>query len=413
MAERNKRSPMSRISLHRPRHTRAVWLRPATDTRLLPSPFPPTIPHLNTHYKRCPKALRLRLRSDQSPSRPLHGRFPDKNRLALSKGQCQVRAPLTRRIRFASSGDALEHSVMSPPWAIAPCSDSPGLDLAGQSEQSDERRLKTNAPFLDSTVAALAGQSEQSDERRLKTNAPFTDSTVVTIGELRSTNAGHGSTLPSLRVVERFWWTRLPHREPIARLHHIFSEARGCRKAGFDVEHPLSRTTPIGTGVAAFLRNRPGPSIPSPSRFLRHSCGGRSQMRRGVNPSPEGQGSRSSGRTLPSPSLPLVHLPIRDDRPVAQGVDAPLGASTPLTPPTKGTAISHAHPFSIAGSPIPGRWRTIFPENNHTGTNFRLNQSKAPTRTTPSPPCDTSPLRPHPPQSKMQHAPLEHPPQED
>ena len=385
MAERNQRSPMSRISLHRPRHTRAVWTARPPTRASFPAPFHPPSPISTPTTSAAPRPIASAPAAinHRPPRSPCYGRFPDKNRLALSKGHCQVRAPLTRRIRFASSGDALEHSVMSPPWAIAPCSDSPGLDLAGQSEQSDERRLKTNAPFLDSAVAALAGQSEQSDERRLKTNAPFTDSTVVTIGELRSTNAGHGSTLPSLRVVERFWWTRLPHREPIARLHHIFSEARGCRKAGFDVEHPLSRTTPIGTGVAAFLRNRPGPSIPSPSRFLRHSCGGRSQMRRGVNPSPEGQGSRSSGRTLPSPSLPLVHLPIRDDRPVAQGVDAPSGASTPLTPPTKGTAISHAHPFSIAGSPIPGRWRTIFPENNHTGTNFRLNQSKAPTGTTP------------------------------
>ena len=126
---------MSRNSLIRPRRYRAVSDRPATGTRLFPSPFPPNIPH----YKRCPKAHRLRLRSDQSLSLPVYvtgyGRFPDKKRLALSKGQCQVRAALNRRIRFASSGDALEHSVMSPPraivppWAIAPCSDSHGLDL--------------------------------------------------------------------------------------------------------------------------------------------------------------------------------------------------------------------------------------------------------------------------------------------
>ena len=200
---------MSRNSLIRPRRYRAVSDRPATGTRLFPSPFPPNIPLHIPHYKRCPKAHRLRLRSDQSLSLPVYvtgyGRFPDKKRLALSKGQCQVRAALNRRIRFASSGDAPEHSVMSPPraivppWAIAPCSDSHGLDLAGQSEQSDERRLKTNAPFLDAAVAALAGQSEQSDERRLKTNAPFLDSTVVTTGELPTTNAGHGSPLPSLR----------------------------------------------------------------------------------------------------------------------------------------------------------------------------------------------------------------------
>ena len=95
-------------------------------------------------------------------------------------------------------------------------------------------------------------------------------------------------------------------------------------------------------------------------------------MRQGVNPSPEGQGPRSSGRTLPFSG--------RDDRPVAQGV----GVHTP-PPPTKATAISHAHPFPIAGSPIPGRRRNIFPENNHTGTNIRLNQSKAPHRDNPLP----------------------------
>ena len=60
--ERDKKSPMSRISLHRPRRNRAVWDRPATGTRLFPCPFPPNFPH----YKRCPKAHRLRLRSDQS-----------------------------------------------------------------------------------------------------------------------------------------------------------------------------------------------------------------------------------------------------------------------------------------------------------------------------------------------------------
>ncbi len=352
---------MSRTGLHRPRHTRAVRDRPATGTRLLPNPFPPTILHLNSHYKRCPKALRLRLRSDQSPSRPPHGRSPDKSRHALTSGHCQVRAPLTRRIPFASSGDAPEHGVMSlpraiaPPWAIAPFPDSPGVDLAGQSEQSDERRLKTNAPFKDSTVVTTgelrstnAGHGSPLPSLRMVehfwwTGLPHTenfsglvhipsevrgkDSTVVTIGELRSTNGGHGSPLPSLGMVEHFWWSRPPHSETSSRLFHIPSEVRGCRKAGFDVEHPLRRTKPIGTGVAAFLRNRPGPSIPSTSRFLRLSCGGR-------NPSLEGQGPRSSGRTLPS--LPLVHFLCRDDRPVAQGVGAPSGVPTPLTPPTKG-----------------------------------------------------------------------------
>ena len=273
---------MSRTSLHMPRHTRAVWLRPATGTRLFPYPFPPNVPPHIPHYKRCPKAHRLRLRSDQSLFPPVqatgYGRSPDKTWLALSKGPCQVRAPLTRRIRFASSGDALEHSVMSPPWAIAPPPDSPGLDLAGESEQSDNLRLKTNAPFRDSTV--------------------------VTIGELRSTNAGHGSTLPSLRVVGHFWWSRLPHTEIIL------------------ASPPLSRTSS--------QKHLPG-AVAEPASMWNIRCGGKHPS---VQASPS---SCATVRDLPSP-LPLVHFPSRDDRPVAQGVDAPNGASTPLPRPKKGTA---------------------------------------------------------------------------
>ena len=284
---------MSRTGLHRPRHSRAVCHRSAPGMRLLPNPFPPPIPHFNPHYKRCPKALRLRLRSDQSPSRPLHGRFPDKSRHALSKDHCQVRAPLTRRIRFASSGDAPEHSVMSPPWAIAPPPDSHGLDLAGQSEQSDERRLKTNAPFTDSTVVTTGehpttngGHGSTLPSLRMVehfwwTGLPHTenfsglvhilsevrgkDSTVVTTGELPTTNAGLGSPLPSLGMVEHFWWSGLPHSETSSRLLHILSEVRGCRRVVADVKRPQGRTPRIATGVAVFLHKRPGPSIPSTS----------------------------------------------------------------------------------------------------------------------------------------------------
>ena len=46
---------MSRNSLHRPRRPRVVWDRPATGTRLLPSPFPPTVPLHIPQYKRCPR----------------------------------------------------------------------------------------------------------------------------------------------------------------------------------------------------------------------------------------------------------------------------------------------------------------------------------------------------------------------
>ena len=222
---------MSRTSLHRPDRPRAVSDRPAPDTRLLPTPFPLS-PHLNPHYKRCLQAERLCLRSDQPLLRPVpvtgYGRFPDKNQHALSKDPCQVRAPLIGRFGFATSGDALEHSVMLLPGASVP-------------------------------PRAFVPR----------------DSTVVAFGEAKLPGDGSESTPPYLRMVGHFWWSRLPHTEISSRLPHIFSEARGCRRAVVDVEHPLWRTTRIGTGVAVFLRKSPGPSIPSLSRFLRHSCGGR------------------------------------------------------------------------------------------------------------------------------------------
>ena len=204
---------MSRIALTRPRRNRAVWDRPAPDTRLLPNPHSPS-----PHYKRCSKAERLRLRSDQSTSRSQHGRFPDKSRFALSKGPCQVRPSLSRHIILAPSGDAHEHGVMLLNRAIVP-----------------------------------------------------RDSAVVALGELIPPSDGIESTPPYLRMVGHFWWSRLPHTEISSRLLHILSEARGCRRVVADVEHPLWRTTLIGAGVAVFLRNRPGPSIPHSFLLSQHS----------------------------------------------------------------------------------------------------------------------------------------------
>ncbi len=455
---------MSRTSLIRPRRPRAVCHRPATDTRLLPSPFPPTILHINTHYKRCPKALRLRLRSDQSPSRSLYGRSPDKSRHALSQGPCQVRAPLTRRIRFAASGDAPEHGVMSlpwaiaPPWASAPFPDSPGADLAGQSEQSDHVRLKTNAPFKDSTVVTTgvfpttnAGHGSPLLSLRMVehfwwSRPPHTenlsgllhipsevrgkDSTVVTIGELRSTNGGHGSPLPSLGMVEHFWWTRLPRTENFSGLVHIPSEVRGCRRAVTDVNPPLRRTPPIGTGVDAFLRNRPGPSIalPSPthkSAYPSPTIGGHPCLEEAAGPAPahpkETTTLSSTVRTpaacgssppsLPSYPTSAVLPRVTPRRPGSHqpSHSPPLWTAFPSTlcnsptPPCK-TSIAPSKPFnppSLSGqgnSPLLAQTKPKAPQNlrgfSRNNQNSRLsphiNQKPPP----PGPPCPLIPPSP-------------------
>ena len=209
--------------------------------------------------------------------------------------------------------------AIAPPWAFVPFPDSPGLDLAGQSEQSYDVRLKTNAPFKDSTVVTTgelpttnAGHGSPLPSLRVVehfwwTGLPHTenfsallhilsevrgkDSTVVTTGEHPTTNAGHGSPLPSLRMVEHFWWTGLPHTENFSGLVHIPSEVRGCRRAVADVNRPLERTPLISTGVDAFLRNRPGPSItlPSPthkSAYPSPTIGGRPCLEEAAGPAP-------------------------------------------------------------------------------------------------------------------------------
>ncbi len=279
---------MSPTSLYRPRPPRAVRHRPATDTRLLPIPYPrldhslgrgiplalsgvegsqerngwghlPCSPHPNSHYKRCPKVPRLRLRSDQSPSRSLHGRSPDKSRHTLSKGCCQVRAPLIRRKGIAPSGDAPERSVMSLPWASAPLPDSPAAALGEADPTSDGR--ESPLPFLRMVEHFWWSRPHRESFSRL----------LHILSELRGCRRAVTDVKRLLRRTSRigtmaghFWWSR-PHRETSSRLLHIPSEVRGCRRVVADVKRPMVGTPLIGTGVDAFSRNRPGPST-TPTR---------------------------------------------------------------------------------------------------------------------------------------------------
>ena len=352
---------MSRNSLHRPRPPRAVWNCPATYTRLLPNPYSPC-PQLNTHYKRCPRAERLRLRSDQSSSRPLHGRSPDKSRHALLQGS---------RLRISAPVEG--HTYVAD------------LVLAGESQQSDERRLKTNAPFKDSTVVTTgelpttnAGHGSTLLSLRMVehfwwTRPPRTenfsallhilsevrgkDSPVAALGEADPRSGGNESTLPFLRMVEHFWWTRLPHSEIPSRLLHILSEVRGCRRVVVDVEYPLWRTPSIGTGVDAFSRNRPGPSIPHSFLLCQHS-----------------------GLFTPS-FLRRQSLPLRRQGNLSPeaGRGAPSVAATGWSP--WGEASSHHPRKAPSTSARPRREKPGFPQNNQKSRlSPRINQNPPPTK---------------------------------
>ena len=195
------------------------------------------------------------------------------------------------------------------------------------------------------------------------------DSTVVTTGLLPTTNAGHGSPLPSLGMVEHFWWSRPPHSETSSRLFHIPSEVRGCRKAVPDVKHPLWRTKRIGTGVDAFSRNRPGPSItsPSPSRLLRHS-----RPRSFIHPR---KGKVSAPRGIPYfPTHPLNHvIPMPCEE---SGVGLPSPLSHPRFSLRHSRLRSRIHSLPIPGVPTPEK--TKFPRKQSKTTPAPAHQSKLP-----------------------------------
>ena len=229
---------MSRTSLHRPRRPRVVWDRPATGTRLFPCPFPPNAPLHFPHYKRCPKAHRLRLRSDQSLSRPVHvtgyGRSPDIVRLALFKGNCRIGAPLTGR-----SGSALGASK-EPKY--------PGL------------RLRAITPLQDYTVVPLGEPLSPGDGSQLplppplrvaERNSPSPDSTVVALGEAMPHSDGIESTPPYLRMV----WALLvvetaPHRDYLASL------PRPLRSTGLSQSRRLCGTSAVADNTHRYRRRR-------------------------------------------------------------------------------------------------------------------------------------------------------------
>ena len=259
---KDQRSPMSRNSLNRPRHPRAVWDRPAPGTRLLPIP---------------------------SSFHPLgDGRSIDFSRHTLLYGHSRVSALSERRSAPATATGAREGlwpDNVGSPEAIAPRVYStvarPGEHISPGDGSEDALPLLRMA------------------ERKWDL-FPLLDSPVVSLGDPLRPSSGVESALPSLRMVERVPCmdmpnpmvqrvpcTDIPHREMLSGL---VQTSKGCWGGLGPMYSPLS---------------------------------------------PE---SRTFHR------LPLVHCPIRDDRPVALGVGAPNGASTPLP----SSSHSPAHPVGDA-----------------------------------------------------------------
>ena len=160
-----------------------------------------------------------------------------------------------------------DHPLFLSQYCLTPVSDDGRfLDSTRQSLlRGRHSRLRTPKPGCVYVAGIdLAGESDKPAHDRLLATEPFRDSTVVTIGELRSLDDGLGSKLPSISVVEHYWWTGRPHTETFSRLIHILKDIWGCRRVIVDA-------TGVGAGVAAFLRKSLGPSIVKPFIFTARS----------------------------------------------------------------------------------------------------------------------------------------------
>ena len=204
---------MSRNSLHRPRRPRAVWDRPAHDTRLLSNPFPP----------------------------PGDGRSIDSTRHTSSRGHSRGYAPF----------QGLCPDFVGSPEAIAPRVYSPVASLGTPLSHGDGKEV---TPDTLRTVESVWGSS------------PFLDSPVFPLGESPLSRDGRGSALPSLRLVERFPHTdrhEVPSRPVPSRVWRKLAPRPVRPGHGPSIAYPFLPTDPSSFTVTPAPESR---SIPAEAR---------------------------------------------------------------------------------------------------------------------------------------------------
>ena len=273
---------MSRTSLHRPRRPRVVWDRPATGTRLFPYPLPPTAPLHIPHYKRCPKAHRLRLSSDQSLS---HRPGPP-DRLWKVPGHCPA-CPFQRQLPDRRPSHRAQW--IRPRRIQGP--KSPGL------RQRPSRPCRT-------TPSSLSENPFPPGEGSCSHRLP-----------------------PPLRVAERQCSRAIVHRTPPS-----LPSERPCHTATAESPRPHISVWPGTSGgrdcptprsprVSSTSSQKHG-AVAKPASMWNIRCGGQHPS---VQASPS---SCATVRDLPSPPLPSLSVP----SPVGATGWSPWGGARLLSP---------------------------------------------------------------------------------
>ena len=168
--------------------------------------------------------------------------------LPFSKANCRIGAPLTGRSGSAPrriQGAQISRAQAKGHHALA------GL----------HRRPSRRSPF---TRATAVKSPLPPPLRVAERNSPSPRLHRRSLRRGHATQRRHRSPRPHISV----WAGTSGGRDcPTPRFPRVSSTSSQKHGAVAEPapmwEHPLSRKTPIGTGVAVFLRNRPGPSIPS------------------------------------------------------------------------------------------------------------------------------------------------------
>ncbi len=160
-----------------------------------------------------------------------------------------------------------DHPLFLSQYCLVPVTGDGGFLSSTQQALLRGSHERTSAPRPGAAYLAgidLSGEAEEADDARLRALKPMQDSTVVTIGELGEAGKGKDAGLPSVRVVEHYWWTGRPHTEVYANLVQILKELWDCRRVIVDA-------TGIGAGVAGFLEKALGKSVVTPFLFTTQS----------------------------------------------------------------------------------------------------------------------------------------------
>ena len=100
----------------------------------------------------------------------------------------------------------------------------------------------------------LAGETEESDDLRLRALKPRQDSTIITIGELDYSIVNKIQKQPGVKLIEHYRWIGTRHTELYPQMIDILKNVWGCKRVVVDA-------TGVGQPVASFLRHELGSRV--------------------------------------------------------------------------------------------------------------------------------------------------------